>query len=200
MTQIQCAQAEPGALRTAGRKANPQVALSLAAETWSQGEKIEMSALAEKLGVTRVTLFRWVGNHDQLLAEVLWTQWDLMWQASLLAAKGKGPAYIADVCRRVMSGILRSHGMSSFIANDPEYALRMLTSKNSSVQSRVIDSVRLLLEDEISRGHLDPPLEVDALAYAMVRIVESFLYSDQIAGRTPDPDVPSQVITLLLRP
>src|SRR3982751_3376793 len=36
-------------------------------------ERIDMSALAAKLGVDRTSLFRWVGNRDALLSEVLWS-------------------------------------------------------------------------------------------------------------------------------
>ena len=32
-----------------------------------------MSALAEELGVNRVTLYRWVGSRNQLLVEVIWS-------------------------------------------------------------------------------------------------------------------------------
>ena len=36
-------------------------------------ERIDMSALAEELGVNRVTLYRWVGSRDRLLVEVIWS-------------------------------------------------------------------------------------------------------------------------------
>src|SRR3954468_17932201 len=35
-------------------------------------ERLDMSALAQELGVNRVTLYRWVGSRDKLLAEVAW--------------------------------------------------------------------------------------------------------------------------------
>lgn len=184
----------------ASAKASPQEGLRLATEMWSAGGKLEMATLADRLGITRVTLFRWFGNRDELLAEILWLQWSLVWDEALKTAKGAGPDYIANVCRRVMTGLLRSESMSSFIADDPEYALRLLTSKNSSVQSRVIGSVQELLLGQMAKGQLAPPIEVEPLAYAMVRIVESFIYSDQIAGRKTDLEVPAQIITLILRP
>src|ERR1700712_4307668 len=37
------------------------------------GERLDMGALAAELGVDRTSLFRWVGNRDALLAEVLWS-------------------------------------------------------------------------------------------------------------------------------
>ena len=35
--------------------------------------RIDMSALADELGVNRVTLYRWVGSRDRLLVEVVWS-------------------------------------------------------------------------------------------------------------------------------
>ena len=32
-----------------------------------------MSGLAEDLGVSRVTLYRWVGSREHLLVEVIWS-------------------------------------------------------------------------------------------------------------------------------
>src|ERR1700759_3697415 len=35
-------------------------------------ERLDMSALAEELGVNRVTLYRWVGSRAKLLVEAVW--------------------------------------------------------------------------------------------------------------------------------
>ena len=43
------------------------------AARWLDGRRVDMSALAEELGVNRVTLYRWVGSRDQLLVEVIWS-------------------------------------------------------------------------------------------------------------------------------
>lgn len=200
MTQASATRKPSPAPQPSPEKGTPQEALRRATEIWSRGDRLEMAALADSLGVTRVTLFRWMGNRDELVAEILWSQWSLLWTNALATVEGRGPPYVAGVCRRVMSGILQSQGMRSFLKDDPEYALRMLTSKSSPVQQRVIECVRKLLTDQISQRSIDPPIEVDALAYAMVRIVESFIYSDQIAGRQPDVEIPAQILLLLLRP
>ncbi|WP_281783254.1 QsdR family transcriptional regulator [Sinimarinibacterium flocculans] len=159
-----------------------------------------MAAIARLLGVTRVTLFRWVGNRDELLAEILWRQWDATWRQALAEEPGAGPQYVANVSRHVMREILRAPGIRTLLADDPEYALRILTSKTGSVQRRVVENVRALLAEEIGAGRVNATVEADALAYAVVRIVESFIYRDQIAGDEPDIDVPARIVALILRP
>ena len=37
------------------------------------------------------------------------------------------------------------------------------------------------------------------MAYALVRVVESFLYADAIAGETPDIDKAVEILKLMLR-
>src|SRR2546430_11843683 len=60
--------AEPGP-----RRPTPLDAFLLARKKFLAAERIDMSALAEEVGVNRVTLYRWVGSREQLLVEVVWS-------------------------------------------------------------------------------------------------------------------------------
>ncbi|MEU2557642.1 TetR/AcrR family transcriptional regulator, partial [Streptomyces sp. NPDC013313] len=46
-------------------------AIDTAASMYLAEEPLDMSLLAERLGVGRATLYRWVGNRDELLGTVL---------------------------------------------------------------------------------------------------------------------------------
>src|SRR5262245_38648428 len=48
-------------------------AFKLARRRFLAGERIDMTPLAEELGVNRTTLYRWVGTREQLLVEILWS-------------------------------------------------------------------------------------------------------------------------------
>src|SRR5918997_3512126 len=54
------------------RRPTPLDAFRLARRKFLAAERIDMSALADELGVNRVTLYRWVGSREQLLVEVIW--------------------------------------------------------------------------------------------------------------------------------
>jgi hypothetical protein len=56
-----------------------------------------------------------------------------------------------------------------------------------------------LLDAEIGAGNLVPPLPVSDLAYLIVRIAESFIYTDVITGGEPDAVKARDAITALLR-
>ena len=54
------------------QRATAQDAVLLARRRFLAAERIDMGAIAQELGVNRVTLYRWVGSRDRLLVEVLW--------------------------------------------------------------------------------------------------------------------------------
>src|SRR6476619_4445865 len=56
-----------------GEHAEAVRAFRVARETFIEGARIDMGRLATNLGVDRPSLFRWVGNRDALLSEVLWS-------------------------------------------------------------------------------------------------------------------------------
>ena len=48
-------------------------------------------------------------------------------------------------------------------------------------------------------GALRLPVDAHTMAYALVRIGESFLYADVIAGEKPDLDKAVEILKLMLR-
>jgi AcrR family transcriptional regulator len=157
-----------------------------------------MQALAEELGVSRATLYLWVGSREKLIGEVLWSFADAGLRQARDGARGSGAAYVLDVFRRFIRANAAFAPLRKFIEQDPELALRVLTSKSSPVQGRMVDATRALLADQVEAGRLVPALPIDALAYTIIRVAESFLYSDLIAGSEPDVERAVQVVEVLL--
>lgn len=179
-------------------KATPLDAFQLARKKWLAGERIDIGALAKELGVGRATMFRWVGSRELLLGEIIWSVQLPFTQRARAELKTKGAAYIADMCERTMRATLSYPPLRRFIESDPEFALRVLTSKSSTVQSRNVELVRSALEKQVALGYLDPPLPVDTLAYVIVRIGEAFVYADVISGREPAIDQAAAAILVML--
>jgi AcrR family transcriptional regulator len=176
----------------------PLDALRLAREHWLRNGRLDMGALARELGVSRATLYRWVGTKERLHGEVLWTFAEAAIAEARAAAKGTGARYLAESIERYMQAALGFTPLMRFIAQDPEYALKVLASKHSPMQRRSIATMREQLLEQVDRGKLRPALPPDDLAYLIVRIVESYLYSDIITGREPDVDGAVQAIHALL--
>jgi AcrR family transcriptional regulator len=176
----------------------PLDALHRARERWLESGRIDMGDLAAELGVSRATLYRWVGTRERLLGEVLWTFAAASMRDALAAARGTGPDYVADVIERYLESAAGFAPLRRFIEQDPEYALRVIASKHSPMQRRSIAAIRQLLEDQAAAGALTPPLDVDDLAYLVIRISESYLYSDVITGSEPDVRKAADAIHALL--
>jgi AcrR family transcriptional regulator len=178
--------------------ATPLDALRLAREQWAGSGRIDMGALAGELGVSRATLYRWVGTKELLLGEVLWSYAEASLYAARAAANGSGPDYLVDAIERYMRSALEFEPLMRFIAHDPQYALKVLASKHSPMQRRSIAAMRNQLAELASAGGYRPALGLDDLAYVIVRIVESYLFSDVITGSEPDIDRAVDAIAVLL--
>jgi hypothetical protein len=173
-------------------------ALHAARRTLLRGERVEMQALASELGISRVTLHRWVGNRDLLLGEVLWSLAEPALREATASTRATGAAGIAEVAGRYLQGAHEAPWLRAFLEREGEIALRVLTTDRSVMQRNTVNATRALLETEVAAGRLDPPMDLADLAYIIVRIGESFLYTDVITGGEPAPEKARQAILALL--
>jgi AcrR family transcriptional regulator len=165
------------------------------------GDRIDMSSLAAELGVERTSLFRWVGNRDALLAEVLWS----LAVPTFDAADAAGASRSADGADRVeaaLNGFVRdlitTDYFRAWITREPARALRVLTGGVAPIHRRFVAIVELLLEEELGAGRMRTPLPPHDLATVLVRIAESYAYADLIAGEQPDAERAAAAFALVL--
>jgi AcrR family transcriptional regulator len=168
--------------------------------TFLERRRLDMRALAGELGISRATLYRRVGGRDHLLGEVIWF---LTRRTLARAYEGteelRGEARIVTVVERFMRDVNSSPALARLLEAEPEAALRILTSKHGPIQRGIIDVLERLMEVEEARGHLRLGIDHATMAYAIVRLGESFLYADVIADNDPDVDQAVAVIGRLLR-
>jgi AcrR family transcriptional regulator len=163
------------------------------------GERLSLERLAAELGISRATAYRWGGNADRLAAEVIASLVDATFRRAVGEARGRGAARVVDVMARGMRYIAASDAYRAFLERDPQAALRIVASKEGSVQARTIALHEELLEEEIRRGALRLPVDAHTMAYALVRVAESFLYAQAIAGERPDLAKAIEILKLMLR-
>lgn len=173
-------------------------AIRAARRRFMAGERLDAQKLAAELGVDRTTLFRWVGNRDQLLVAVLTSLADPTLRDAAANTPGSGAERIAGVLRRFSQALIDAPYYRTFLRRETGRALRLITTKASPLQQHVVAAVERLLEQERDRGHLDPDLALGDLAYLVVRIVESFVYADLITGERPDASKVELAVTALL--
>jgi AcrR family transcriptional regulator len=168
------------------------------------GERIDMTALAQELGVNRVTLYRWVGSREQLLVEVVWSlarrTLDALEADAPGGAAGRGGEQRAvTILMAFLEATLAHPGMQRWLAEEGESAMRLLTRHETDFQPRLIAAVEALLAAEERAGRLDLGADRHEVAYALVRVIESYTYLDLITGEAPEAGRARPIFARLVR-
>ena len=174
-------------------------AFRLARRKFLAAQRVDMSGLAEELGVNRVTLYRWVGSRDQLLVEVVWALARRTLETIDDAVHETGGERIVQVIVRFLDAVICNVGMRRWLADEGESAMRLLTRHETDFQPRLIDAVHELLGQEAAAGRLELPVDLRELAYVIVRLIESYTYLDLITGERPEAQRAEPILRMLLR-
>src|SRR5215211_419324 len=172
----------------------PLDAFRLAKRKFLSAERIDMSALADDLGVNRVTLYRWVGSREQLMVEVIWSLANVDRRT-----RARGAERIVKIVTRFLDDVISNEGMRRWLAEEGELAMRLLTRHDTDFQPRLIGAIEELLREETEAGRLDLPVDLHEVAYVIVRLIESYTYLDLITGEQPDAQRAEPVLRMLLR-
>jgi AcrR family transcriptional regulator len=170
-----------------GRRGRPaaatrEAALALATERFVAAQRIDIQAIARELGLARATMHRWFQTREALLGELLATLAEQRLQAIRAEVPGGGARALLETADRFNREVAATRGMRFLLAQEQERALRILTSSGGIVQPRVVAAVEDVIVAEVRAGRYAPLVAPNALAYAIVRLGEAFLYSDAIVG------------------
>ena len=180
--------------------ADARRAFDAARETFIAGRRIDMGALSASLGVDRTSLFRWVGNRDALLSEVLWSlAMPTLSQADHAASERRGADRVAHILTRFVDDLIEADYFRAFLRREPARALRLLTTKESQIQRRYVATAEWLVRRDLGDTPLGGVIDPAELAYLLVRVSESFSYADLITGDLPSSERANAAFRLLLR-
>ena len=175
--------------------------VEVAAQWIIDGRRLDMQGLADELGVSRVTLFRRVGSREALLSKALWLLTQrmlLMASARWEAERPEGELHTPGTGRYINAIVAQSKGLRRLLDDEPALAIRVLTDPRGQVQSGIVAFIEELLRRDIEEFGLITLIEPDALAYALVRLGESFLYADVLAARKPDVETANRLQRALI--
>ena len=158
-------------------------AIALARERFLAGDRVEMRALADEMQIARATLYRWVGEREQLLGIVFGGLVDEWFAEIEPQARGKGEARLLDTIRRFLEFGAASEPLSDFAEREPALIMKLLIDRKGSVAEHSRRSIRRLLEE--NTPELDVP---DNIIEAIEMTAVSLVWANIAIGSEPDID------------
>lgn len=175
-------------MRTRGRPAaaTREEVLDAATSRYLHGRRIDVQALAAELGLGRTTIYRWFGSREALIGEVLNRTAAPLLEQARRDAHGTGGEALLDTFDRFNRALAEAPALLAFVENERDAALRIITGGGGVVQPRTVARIAALIDDEVRAGRYEPPVDVETLAYAIVRLAEAFLFNEAAAGMRGD--------------
>jgi AcrR family transcriptional regulator len=146
---------------------------------YQEGRRIDVQAIAAELGLGRTTIYRWFGSRDHLIAHVLIRAAAPRLRRAIAGAQGVGGARLLDIFDRYNRSLASAPTLAQFLSQERETALRVITASAGLVHRTAVAQIKELIEREIAAGTYTPPVDAATLGYAIVRLAEAFLFSDE---------------------
>jgi AcrR family transcriptional regulator len=156
--------------------------LRAVAEQYLDGRRVDITVVARQLGVGRATIYRWFGSREALIGESVAIELERLIAAKRRLVTRRGAIGLIEVLDRTNRALAKSLALRRLLEQEPSVAMRLLTASDGVVQPRAVACVEGLIRAEASAGMYNPPAEPGALAYAIVRLAEAFLYNDAAIG------------------
>jgi AcrR family transcriptional regulator len=194
------ATARPSAVGRRGRPAtaSPDDVLAAVTELYLEGQRVDITVVAARLGLGRATIYRWFGSREALLGEVVARQLELLVARTRARVRRRGAAGLLEVLDRVNRTLTRSRAVRRLLEQERGSAMRMLTSSAGVVEPRAVACIQALIEEEMATGHYEPPADAATLAYALVHLRHAFLWNDATGGVRGDYERLREVQAALL--
>jgi AcrR family transcriptional regulator len=172
--------------------------MEAAMHRYLRGRRIDVQAIAAELGLGRATIYRWFGSREELIGEVLVRAAEPLLERARKTARGRGGSLLLDTFDRFNRSLVDAPALRTFVEQEREAALRIITSGAGAVQPRIVAMITAVIEDEVEAGTYEAPVDPSTLGYAIVRLAEAFLFNDAVAGMRGDVDRLREVEAALL--
>jgi AcrR family transcriptional regulator len=155
--------------------------LALVTELYLDGQRVDITVVASRLGLGRATIYRWFGSRDALLGEVIARQLELLVARKRAQVRRSGAAGLLEVLDAVNQTLIRSRAVRRLLEQERQSAMRLLTTSAGVVEPRAVACIQALIEEEMASGY-EPPADPATLAYALVHLRHAFLWNDATSG------------------
>lgn len=152
-----------------------------------------MGGLAADLGIGRATLYRWLGDRQQLIDELLGKQTAIAWEQVAASAEGSGLERVLEVAARFITHSAAFGPVRDFARREPDLALRVLLDP----QGGVARNLRAGVLTELSRAA--PQYDVDTrMIDIAVGVATALEWSHVVAGYDPQVEAAVETMRVLI--
>jgi len=189
-----------------GTALSRQAAVDAATRLYLAGEPVDMSALATELGIGRSTLYRLVGNREDLLSTVLAEATERTFRrasAEVVAEaheRGEAPGgaeFALAVMDRFLNAVVDAEPLQAVSQREPLLIVRLMLLPGL-VEQTAGRMVSELLEAEIAAGRLELPLPASTFGLALIRMCDAHLYAPLLGGGPPEIGTALDLVAALL--
>ena len=173
--------------------------LELALYRYLRGDRVDVRSIATELGLGRTTIYRWFGSREELIGEVVARAAEDLLDSIVAGSHGRGGDRLLQIFDRFNRALADAPALRSFLADEREVALRIITSSEGIVTPRMVERIADVIAEEAGAGSYEPPLETETLALAIVRLAEAFIFNDARAGIRGEVDRLREIEAALLR-
>lgn len=167
-------------------QATPLDVFKMARGNFLSGKRISFEELSRAIGISRVTLYRWHGNREQLVEDVLWSFAQPTFNMSIIESPGTGKSHIVEVHRRFMRAIADFEPMRRFVQDYPVAALnRMQSFDPNTTHGRIIEAAAAHMSKQVSLGHIQLTASPLQFAQIILQVNGALLYNSIIRDDPP---------------
>ena len=175
-----------------------QAVIDAATRQYLAGQSLDMSALAAELGIGRSTLYRIVGNREDLLGTLLAQSTERTFRRATTCATAEGGfEYVVEVLDRFMRTVIAAPPLRMLSEREPLLFMRLvlLPGQVEQTAGRLIGD---MLATEVAAGRLELPLPPAMCGDAIVRMCDPHLYAHVLGRGEPEIDAALDLIAALL--
>ncbi len=187
--------AQTASAASSSPRPGPKDALDAAGLMVYEGVRVDMGALAQRVGVGRATLYRWFGSREELLDALLERFALVFLEQAREQARGEGDAWVLDVARRLMEATVEFEPARRFVAREPQIALRLLLGEGGAVHRTLSQALREALADVHSEREM---AALEERIEPMVQVATALQWATFAIGDEPKIEQAIEMMQLML--
>jgi AcrR family transcriptional regulator len=170
-------------------KPTSQDAIDVAIATFEAGQRIDMAQIADRLGVGRSTLYRWVGDREALMDRVIDETTIKLAKSVQRRVRGKGLDRTASAVRVYLEATTGYEPLRTLAEREPHLALHVIMNPDGVFARNTRDGLRNQLREDL------PDLELPEDVIRVINATNLALVWAAIAGGY-DPKI-DQAVSIL---